>query len=167
MLLFTTLAKATGIAKNIQYTYRLSQRQNYHRTSELGTSYLPILTEIAKTFNTKLVSFERSRINVNTKYSFIELGSLVTVKSLSSRNELRKYFSRFSLLSSKHLDYLDWVESQELVQSKKYKTIEGTSKLIQLKNSINTNQSSFLALPPLRIRCGAQNSGGPLDAYNK
>ena len=148
-----TFTTQSGIAKNIQLTYRLSQRQNYHKTSEFGTSYLPILTEICKTFNTKLVSFERSRINVNTKYNFIELGYLVTVKSLSSRNELIKYFSRFSLLSSKHLDYLDWVESQELVLSKKHKTIEGTSKLIELKNSMNTKRSYF--------------NWGHLDAYNK
>ena len=138
-----TFTTQSGTAKNIQLTYRLSQRQNYHKTSELGNSYLPILTEIAKTFNTKIVPFKRSRINVNTKHSYIELGYLVTVKSLSSRNELIKYFSEFSLLSSKHLDYLDWVESHELVLSQKYKTIEGTSKLIQLKNSMNTKRSQF------------------------
>ena len=148
-----TFTTQSGIAKNIQLTYRLSQRQNYHRASEFGTSYLPILTKISQSFNTKLVSFERSRINVNTKYSFIELGYLVTVKSLSSRNELIKYFSRFSLLSSKRLDYLDWVESHELVLSKKHKTIEGTSKLIELKNSMNTKRSYF--------------NWDHLDAYNK
>lgn len=138
-----TYTNQLGIAKNIQLTYRLSQRQNYHRTSESGTSYLPILTEIAKTFNTKLTSFERSRINVKTNNNFIELGYLVTVKSLSSRNELKKYFSRFPLLSSKHLDYINWIESHELVVSKKYKTIEGTSKLIQLKNTMNSQRSYF------------------------
>ena len=34
---------------------------------------------------------------------------------LSEGNELKKYFSRFPLLSSKHLDYINWVESHELV----------------------------------------------------
>ena len=77
----------------------------------------------------------------------------MTVKSISSRNGYIKYFSEFSLLSSKHLDYLDWVESHELVLSQKYKTIEGTSKLIQLKNSMNTKRSQF--------------NWDHLDGYNK
>ena len=88
-----TYSNSNGIAKGIKLEFRISQRQNYHRESELGTSYLPVLTEIAKQFKTKVTSFERNR--VIKKNNYIELGYLVTVSSLSSRIELINYFSKF------------------------------------------------------------------------
>jgi hypothetical protein len=44
----------SGIAKNIRLIYRLSQRQEYHRVSSTGISYLPILSTVATAFFTKL-----------------------------------------------------------------------------------------------------------------
>jgi len=68
---------------------------------------------------------------------------LVTVSTLASRIALINYFLEFPLLSSKHLDYLNWVEAHELVSSKQYRTVEGTTKLLELKSSMNNKRSSF------------------------
>ena len=59
-----------GIAKNIHLTYRLSQRQEYHRTSSTGISYLNVLTAIAIAFLIKPTLYERERINPKTKQSY-------------------------------------------------------------------------------------------------
>ena len=63
-----TYSNSNGIAKDIKLVFRISQRQVYHRDSELGTSYLPVLTNIAKVFKTKVTSFERNRVNKNNNY---------------------------------------------------------------------------------------------------
>lgn len=96
-----------NIAKNIQLTYRLSQRQEYHRESSTGISYLNILTTIATAFLIKPTLYERERINPKTNKTYSEKGYLVTVKGLESRIALINYFTKFPLLSSKYLDYLN------------------------------------------------------------
>jgi hypothetical protein len=139
------------IAKNIQLTFRLSHRQTYHRTVAIEgglvepLSYFPILSSIASAFNTKATSFERTRLNSKTGLSFIEKGYLVTAKSLSSRLKIIDYFSTIenSLLSSKRMDYLDWVKAHELVIARSYRTEEGTAKLIELKSSMNTQRTNY------------------------
>lgn len=130
-------------AKDIHLRYRLSQRQNYHRSSDLGISYLPIISNIGETFKGKTKSYNRNRINKKNNTNFIELGYLVTITSLAARTELIQYFSKFPLLSSKHLDFINWAEAHELVVSKKYKSLEGTAKLVELKNSMNSKRTQF------------------------
>ena len=141
LISFTT--SNLGIAKNIQLTYRLSQRQEYHRESSAGTSYLNILTTIATAFLIKPTLYQRERINPKTKQSYSEKGYLVTVKGLESRIALINYFTKFPLLSSKYLDYLNWVEAHELVNKKQYKTVVGTAKLLELKTSMNSLRTNF------------------------
>jgi hypothetical protein len=132
-----------GIAKNIRLTYRLSQRQEYHRASSTGISYLPIISTVATAFYTKFSSYERERLNTKTNSTYTEKGYLVTVSTLASRMALINYFLEFPLLSSKHLDYLNWIEAHKLVSSKQYRTVEGTAKLLELKSTMNNNRTSF------------------------
>lgn len=133
-----------GIAKNIHLTYRLSPRQEYHRMSPVtGVSYLPVLSSIASVFKTKVTLYSNERLNSNTNTTYLETGYLVTIKSLISRLALINYFSNFNMLSSKHLDYLDWVEAHELIGSRSYRRIEGTTKLQELKYSMNSNRTKF------------------------
>lgn len=68
LITFTT--SNLDIAKNIQLTYRLSQRQEYHRESSTGTSYLNILTTIATAFLIKPTLYERERINPKTNQTY-------------------------------------------------------------------------------------------------
>lgn len=141
LITFTT--SNLGIAKNIHLTYRLSQRQEYHRDSSTGTSYLKVLTIIATAFLVKPSLYERERVNPKKNQSFTEKGFLVTVKGLDSRITLINYFTKFPLLSSKYLDYLNWVEAHELISKKQYKSVEGTAKLLKLKSSMNSLRTNF------------------------
>lgn len=139
------------IAKNIQLTFRLSQRQTYHRTFAIEggvaepLSYLPILSSIASAVNTKATSFEITRLNSKTDLSFIEKGYLVTAKSLSSRVKIIDYFSNKenSLISSKRMDNLDWVKAHDLVIARVYRTEEGTAKFIELNSSMNNQRTNY------------------------
>lgn len=108
--LISFTASNLNIAKNIQLAYRLSQRQEYHRESSTGISYLNILTTIATAFLIKPTLYERERVNPKTNQTYSasqEKGYLVTVKGLESRIALINYFTKFPLLSSKYFDYLN------------------------------------------------------------
>jgi hypothetical protein len=85
-----------AIAKNIHLTFRIYQRQTYHRNvskdnskiitnQEEDKNYLPILTLIATDLKTKVSSFERNRRYLNSESNFIEKGYLVKAKYLNSR----------------------------------------------------------------------------------
>jgi len=116
---------------------RLSQRQEYHRSSLLGTSYLAIMTAVAAMFGINVISYNRDR-GVR-----IESGYLLRVGSLASRSLLIHYLDNYPLLSSKRLDYLDWRTAHYLLCSKAYRTEIGTSQLIELKNSMNSKRTKF------------------------
>ena len=68
---------------------------------------------------------ELKRLNIKTGTAFIEKGYLVTVKSLASRLEIISYFNKFSLASSKRMDYLYWQKAHEIVKTSSYRTKEG------------------------------------------
>lgn len=125
-----------GVAINLKRHLNLSQRQNYHRDSEVGISYLPIMTNIQKTFNvSSLITIERDR---GTKK---ELGYNVRMVSNESCIQLINYFNLFPLFTSKFLDYLIWKEFHQ--KKGKVKNIEETKHLIQLKENMNQNRTSF------------------------
>ena len=56
---------------------------------------------------------------------------------------LINYLSKYPLFSSKHQDFLAWQEFHRIRLYKEHKTIEGTSQLIFLKNSMNTKRTQF------------------------
>jgi hypothetical protein len=188
-----------NIAKNIQLTYRISQKQDYQQNLSKGSnttttlklntenidcedlnlsqtinpiinedlnifkdersyskanseslkdqarknSYFPILSLIAQSLNTKATYFERKRILAKKDSIYIEKGYLVTAKSLISRLEVIDYFTKFPLLSSKHMDYLSWNKAHEIAVSKRYRTLEGTAELVKLKSSMNSQRTEF------------------------
>lgn len=128
----------SSICKEIHLRFRLSQRQVYHKISSLtGTSYLPVLSSIANAFHSKVTSY------IRTRTAFVEKGYLVSILSKLSRSELINYFNQFPLLSSKHLDFLAWKEADSLVCNRKYRSLEGSSKLVSLKESMNTKRTEF------------------------
>lgn len=135
--LITFLLNTSGLAYDVDLTMRLSQRQEYHRPSILGTSYLAIMSAIAVMFGINVIEYVRNR-GITT-----EAGYLLRVKSLASRLLLINYLDNYPLLSSKRLDYLDWRTAHDLVGSKGYRTTDGTTQLMELKNSMNTKRRSF------------------------
>ena len=136
--------KIKKICSSIVLTFRISQRQEYHRSiSNFSNSYLAVMSSIAAAFNTKVENISRDRVISSRKISYTEKAYLVRVKNKSSRIEIIKYFDNFNMLSSKHLDFLAWKEAELLVVNREYRTVEGSSRLINLKSTMNTNRTYF------------------------
>lgn len=120
---------------------RVSQKQLYKNTSDIrkeNNSNFQIMDKIREFLDVKNVS-EIKRIKVN----YVETSYEVRTTKKTSCDILINYLSIYPLFSSKHQDFLDWREFHRIRLSREYKTIEGTSKLIFLKNSMNTKRIQF------------------------
>lgn len=56
------------------------------------------------------------------------------------------YFNKFSLFSSKHLDFLSWVEAHNIIMANEHTKKSGYSgiiKLKKLKNEMNSKRINF------------------------
>jgi len=137
-LQITYLLNPSNIAYDVDLSMRLSQRQDYHRSSDLDTSYSSIMSIIAEFFNVSMLSYERNRSTGK-----VEKGFSVMVKSLASRLILINYFATHPLLSSKRLDYQDWLKAHMLVTDKLHKTSAGTQQLVMLKGNMNSKRTVF------------------------
>lgn len=73
-----------------------------------------------------------------TRTKNIELAFEVITNRKISSEKLINYLYKYPLFSSKHQDFLCWAEIHKLRLSKTYKTKEGTSNLIYLKNNLRT-----------------------------
>ena len=67
----------------------------------------------------------------------------VKTTNRSSCDLLINYLTIYPLFSSKYLDFINWKKADEIRKSKSYTSIEGTSELILLKNSMNTKRTQF------------------------
>lgn len=57
--------------------------------------------------------------------------------SFGSAKNVIKYFDKFQLLSSKHINYLKWRKAYLIIQEKNHLCNEGYEKIIKLKNTMN------------------------------
>ena len=78
-----------------------------------------------------------------TKEKYVELAYEVRTSKKSSSGKLIAYLSKYPLFSYKYQDFLSWSEIHKIRLSKSYKTLDGTTKLILLKNSINTLRTQY------------------------
>jgi len=78
-----------------------------------------------------------------TKESYVELAYEVRTSKKSSSEKLIVYLSKYHLFSSKHHYFLSWCEIHKIRLSLSYKSIDGTNKLILLKNSMNTLKTQY------------------------
>lgn len=117
---------------------RIYQKQLYKAASDIpkenNSNYL-IMDKIREFLDVKVVN-EIQR----TKNNYVELSYEVRTTKKASCDILINYLSIYPLFSSKHQD---WCEVHRVRLSKEYKTKEGTSKLISLKNSMNTKRTQF------------------------
>jgi len=129
---------ADQLATQVQLYMRISQRQEYaHRVSAFPTSYVPLMESIAAFLSASFNVFTRERGNTT------ENGCLIVAKSAISREALIGYLSVYPLLSSKHLDYLDWVSAHNLRTDKATRTVDGTATLQSLKSGMNDSRTRF------------------------
>lgn len=54
---------------------------------------------------------------------------------------IRSYFNKFSLLSSKYLNYKDWCVVDDLIMTKRHVIEE--ERVRQIKNTMNNNRTEF------------------------
>lgn len=78
------------------------------------------------------------------KENYVEFAYEVRTTKKESCDLLIYYLTTYPLFSSKFQDFLDWEKAHKIRISKSYKTIEGTSKLIFLKNSMNTKRTQYI-----------------------
>lgn len=130
-----------GIAKIVKCYMRISQKNLYKLNSDLPkdqNTNLNIMEKIKEFLIVKNVNeIKRNREN------FVELAYEVRTTKKESCDLLIDYLTNYPLFSSKYLDYLDWKKAHEIRIAKSYKSIEGTSELMNLKNSMNTKRTQF------------------------
>ena len=56
--------------------------------------------------------------------------------SFGSASKVIKYFDKYHLLSSKHINYLKWRKAYLIIQSKKHLNEQGLNKIVKLKSSM-------------------------------
>nr|YP_010714059.1 LAGLIDADG homing endonuclease [Fuscoporia gilva]WDD39622.1 LAGLIDADG homing endonuclease [Fuscoporia gilva] len=89
----------------VQLYYRLEIKQTYHKLDSEGTKtgFFPIMSKLANFLGVNVYS--RSRY-INDKQFF---SYTVIAHNKSSLNKIVKYFTIYPLLSSKYLDFKDWL----------------------------------------------------------
>ena len=125
-----------GTAEEIRHYMRISQKTVYSKNSNLlngNNSNIHIMENIREFLDIKSVNVIK-----RTKDKYVELAYEVRTSKKSSSKKLIAYLSKYPLFSSKHQDFLSWSEIHNIRLSKSYKTIDGTTKLILLKNSMNS-----------------------------
>jgi len=130
-----------GIAKIVKCYMRISQKKSYKlnfKISEDKNSNLEIMEKIKEFLNVKNVN-EIKRV----KNNYVELAYEVRTTKKASCDLLIDYLTKYPLFSSKFQDFLDWEKAHKIRISKSYKTIEGTIKLISIKNSMNTKRTQY------------------------
>ena len=109
---------------------------------ELFNSYKTIMENIAELFLSKLKLSNLTTFDRKGK----QPAWRVRNSSKAGAAKIVEYFSKFNLFSSKHLDYLCWVEALELIKNKKHlikNGLEGINRIEFLKNQINNKRVYF------------------------
>jgi hypothetical protein len=136
----TTRKKNNKLTGNrVQTFFRIELRQSYHRDvddNQGGVSYFSILTKISAYFGVNLLSRTRN-LNDKVYYSF-----MVISHSSSSHEQVRKYFNKFPLFSSKYLAYKDWCKVQDLQLEKKF-VVDYIEECKEIKSRFNNNRKIF------------------------
>ena len=129
------------IANTVKCYMAISQKNLYKANADLSekdNSNLYIMEKIREFLDVKNVN-QIKRI----RGGYIELAYSVRTTKKSSCEILINYLNAYPLFSSKHQDFLDWSKAHNIRIHKKYKTLEGSSELLFLKNSMNTKRTQF------------------------
>ena len=124
---------------HLSTTYEISQGR---LDSELFENYKDIMEKIANLFLADLSKIYLSKYDRSGKQPFWRARN----NSKAGAKEVIKYFNKFPLFSSKHLDFLNWKEAHNLIEIKahyKKNGLEGINKIKFLKNSMNDKRTEF------------------------
>ena len=107
------------------------EQRKIHKKS--GLSYQPLM-KVISTFFTVPLRF--SKHNEKT-YFCIEVSSFYKLSIIID------YFKKYSLLSSKYLDYQDWLDTYTLIQNKDHLTLKGKQQILYKKNGMNRQRMRY------------------------
>lgn len=113
----------------------IEQRQYHPKTKE---SYLNIMESISKFFEIPNYAKSLRTSNHNqTSYWIVEVSSLLKLE------RLKNYLKRYPLLSSKKMDFEDWLKAYNLIQQGEHLKEEGRKVIKELKNGMNKKRQVF------------------------
>lgn len=127
--------------ESISLKYSLVIKQNFI-SSNINESFYPIMLNIAKTFNT----------NIYTKYRYIKVDKsqqyktyytyTISINNIDKLIQVNNYFSKYSLLSSKYLDYKDWNKLLNYIIENNYKSTNVNVVKLgkEIRNNFNTKR---------------------------
>jgi len=122
----------------VQLYYRLEINQNYHRADAEGkkSSFFTIMSKIAMYLDVNVYSRSRT-VGDKEFFSF-------TVVSHNKKSQLNliNYFNKFPLLSSKFLDYKDWICVLELQKANPLTTTY-LDKAINIRTDFNSTRTTY------------------------
>lgn len=100
-----------------------------------NNSYFNVLTDISNFLNCTLLT-RKQKSTGNEYYT-------LTASSKMSLDIIVNYLDKYSLFSSKYLDYKDWKEIVLLIFENKHYTEEGINKTESVKNGMNRQRTYF------------------------
>ena len=68
---------------------------------------------------------------------------IVRTTKLASNEKLISYLERYSLYSSKYLNFKDWQRVVEIIKKKEHKTITGKDNIKLIKDKMNSRRTEF------------------------
>ena len=122
----------------VQLFYRLEIRQSYHRSEseENKVSYYKIMSILSEYLNVNV--FSRNRIIKDRHfYSYI-----VMAHNKNSKLKLIEYFNKYPLISSKYLDYLDWLHVFNLQETHSLTTLY-LEEAIKIRKNFNSTRTTY------------------------
>lgn len=108
-------SKTHTTGKNVILNYRVKQKNK------------TIINIIKETFNGNIYYFKSEDIYCYNSTSFKTIPKLIT------------YFDRYSLISTKFINYIKWRKAFKLILKKEHLTQLGLNKIEDIKNSMNTH----------------------------
>lgn len=125
-----SLANAGALKNRVSARLRLEQRMTDPNTH---VSYEDIMSSIATALGITL----SMSIHNGVQYY------MLNASSTNSRALITSYFAQFPLFSSKHLNYLDWLVCNELINRGEHVTEKGRAQALLLKSGMNSKRTYF------------------------
>lgn len=130
--------RSKGNTMRVLLSFRIELNQNYHKADAEGVkaSFWKVISSIATYLGVNIYSRTR-QIKNKEFFSFT-----VVSHNKNSHLQLIKYFEQFPLLSSKYLDYRDWLKVLEL-QTTDARTITYLERAGEIKKDFNSTRTTF------------------------
>lgn len=129
--------KASKKLPRIAAKFSLDQRMTLSKdenNQDETKSYKEILTSIANYLNCNLLTVTKK--TGKTYYN-------ITISNNQGTNNLIKYFTKYPLSSSKHLDFLNWKEVVQMINKKEHLIQENFKKILELKKEMNKSRTIY------------------------